>query len=319
MGADTLTAASVARRRGLTAGHGGIRVNAADARTGRIFVSPTVLSLLVLGVFPLAFLIGAAFTESSLGKPFKEFAGTANFTAVLADSDIVASLWRTGLYAIGVSAASVVLGVITAAAVHQAARSGSLVRTLLLLPLIVPPVIVGTLWKLIFNPAGGLLATLLRYVGVEAPALLSDRRFALGAVMVADVWEWTPLVFLLVFAALLAQDRSVIEAARLDGAHGWRLFRSVTWPTIAATVAAAAFIRLVLALKVFDLVFMMTSGGPGQATTTTSLLIYQAAFREFDVGRAAAITVLLAALVAALTLPVAAVSAKLRHRDGAAA
>lgn len=291
----------------------------ADTRAGRIFISPTVLALLVLGVFPLLFILAAALTESSLGKPFKEFTGTANFATVLGDGDVVASLWRTAGYSIGVTAASVVLGVLTATAVYQAARSGSLVRTLLLLPLIVPPVVVGTLWKLIFNPAGGLLATLLGFAGISIPAPLSDSRFALGAVMLADIWEWTPLVFLLVFAALLGQDHSVIEAARLDGAHGRRLFASVTWPAIAGTVAAAAFIRLVLALKVFDLIHVMTSGGPGQSTTTVSALIHQAALKEFDVGRASAITVLLALLMAALTLPLAALTASRRRREEAAA
>ena len=196
------------------------RTSRADSRAGRIFISPTVLSLLVLGVFPLLFIIAAALSESSLGKPFKEFTGTANFAAVLTDTDVVASLWRTAGYAVGVTVASVLLGVLTAAAVYQVARTGSLVRTLLLLPLIIPPVVVGTLWKLIFNPAGGLLATVLGYLGISPPAPLSDSTFALSAVMLADVWEWTPLVFLLVFAALLGQDHAVIEAARLDGAHG---------------------------------------------------------------------------------------------------
>jgi multiple sugar transport system permease protein len=213
----------------------------------------------------------------------------------------------------------VVLGVIVATAVHQSVRSGSLVRTVLLLPLIVPPVVVGTLWKLIFNPAGGLLATLLGLVGVPAPAPLSDPRFSLGALMVADVWEWTPLVFLLVFTALLGQDRAVTEAARVDGAQGWTLFRSITLPAIAGTIAAAAFIRLILALKVFDLVFMMTAGGPGQSTTTTSYLIHQVALKEFDIGRASAITLLLALLATAVTVPVAALVARLRHKEGAEA
>lgn len=137
--------------------------------------------------------------------------------------------------------------------------------------------------------------------------------------MVADVWQWTPLVFLLVFAALLGQDGAVVEAARVDGAHGWGLFRSITLPAIAGTIAAAAFIRLVLALKVFDLVFMMTAGGPGQSTSTTSYLIYQAALKEFDVGRAAAITLLLALLVTATTVPVAALAGRLRRGEEAAA
>ncbi|MET1035103.1 MAG: sugar ABC transporter permease [Arthrobacter sp.] len=297
----------------------GRTVSAAERRAGRAFVSPTVLTLLVLGAFPLLFILGAALTDSSLGKPFQEFTGGENLRTVLGDEDVVASLVRTLAYALGTTAASVALGVFVATAAHAAVKQGALVRTLLLLPLIVPPVVVGTLWKLILNPAGGLLATLLGFAGIPAPAPLSDVRFALGAVMVADVWQWTPLVFLLVFAALLGQDGSVVEAARVDGAHGWGLFRSITLPAIAGTIAAAAFIRLVLALKVFDLVFMMTAGGPGQSTSTTSYLIYQAALKEFDVGRAAAITLLLALLVTAVTVPVAALAGRLRRGEEAAA
>lgn len=280
----------------------------------RLFVGPSVLALLVLGVYPLLFIVGAAFTESSLGKPFQDFVGTETFEQVLGDADAVATLGRTLGYALSVSIASLVLGVIAALALYGAVRSGSFVRTLLLLPLITPPVIVGTLWKLIYNPGGGLLATVLGFFGAprDAIAPLSSTAWALPGVAVADVWEWTPLVALLVFTALLAQDAQTIEAARLDGAHGFRLFRHITLPAIAGVLAAAFFIRLVLAFKVFDLIFMMTSGGPGQATTTTSYLIYQAALREFDVGKAAVITLLLAVLVTVVTLPVALVARRLQ-------
>ncbi|MEE1621894.1 carbohydrate ABC transporter permease [Zafaria sp. J156] len=291
----------------------------AERRAGRLFVSPTVLTLLVLGAFPLLFILAAAFTDSSLGKPFKEFTGADNLATVLGNADVVASLSRTVGYAVGTTAASVVLGVVVATAVHQAVRSGAVVRTLLLLPLIVPPVVVGTLFKLIFNPAGGLLATVLGFVGIPAPAPLSDPGLALGAVMVADIWEWTPLVFILVFAALLGQDPSITEAARMDGAHGWKLFAAVTLPAIAGTIAAAAFIRLVLALKVFDLVYIMTAGGPGQSTTTTSYLIHQVALKEFDIGRASAITLLLAVVVTLVTLPAAGLAARLRRKEEATA
>jgi multiple sugar transport system permease protein len=262
----------------------------------------------------LLFIVGAAFTESSLGKPFQDFVGTETFEQVLGDADAVATLGRTLAYALSVSIASLVLGVIAALALYGAVRTGSFVRTLLLLPLITPPVIVGTLWKLIYNPAGGLLATVLGFFGAprDTIAPLSSTTWALPGIAVADVWEWTPLVALLVFTALLAQDAQTIEAARLDGAHGLRLFRHITLPAIAGVLAAAFFIRLVLAFKVFDLIFMMTSGGPGQATTTTSYLIYQAALREFDVGKAAVITLLLAVLVTVVTLPVALVARRLQ-------
>ncbi|GAB3146587.1 sugar ABC transporter permease [Microbacterium neimengense] len=280
----------------------------------RLFVAPSVLALIVLGVYPLLFIVDAAFTESSLGRPFQAWVGTETIEKVLADADAVATLGRTLVYALGVSAASLALGVAAALALHGAVRSGSFVRTLLLLPLITPPVIVGTLWKLVYNPGGGLLATVLGFFGAprDAIAPLSSTTWALPGIALADVWEWTPLVALLVFTALLAQDAQTLEAARLDGAHGFALFRHITLPAISGVVAAAFFIRLVLAFKVFDLVFMMTSGGPGQATTTTSYLIYQAALREFDLGKAAVITLLLAVLVTVVTLPFALAARRLQ-------
>ena len=284
-------------------------------RARRLFVAPSVLALLVLGLYPLIFIAAASVTESSLGKPFQEFVGAETFAAILADDDIVASLGRSAVYAVAVAAASLALGVVAALALHGAVRRGSLVMTLLLLPLLTPPVVVGTLWKLIYNPGGGLLAVVLGFFGLprDAIAPLSSTTWALPGVAVADVWQWTPLIALLVFTALLGQDPEIIEAAQLDGAHGWRLFRSIILPAIAGVVAAAFFIRLVLAFKVFDLVFMMTSGGPGQSTTLASYVIYQSALREFDVGRAAVVTLLLAVLVTVVTLPVVALTRKLQR------
>ncbi|MFT4235020.1 MAG: sugar ABC transporter permease [Microbacterium sp.] len=274
----------------------------------RLFVSPAILTLLVLGLYPLLFILAAAFSDSSLGRPFASWVGTDTIESVLTDGDVTASLVRTVVYAVITSIASLVLGVAAALALHGAAIRGSLVRTVLLLPLLVPPVIVGTLWKQVFAP-GGLVATI---TGTTI-APLSSTAWALPAIAAADVWEWTPLVTVLVFAALLSQDAQTTEAARLDGAHGWTLLRHITWPAISGVAASAFFIRLVLAFKVFDLVFVMTSGGPGQATTTTSYVIYQAALREFDVGRASVITVLLALIVTVITVPVAIFTRRLQR------
>jgi multiple sugar transport system permease protein len=147
----------------------------------------------------------------------------------------------------------------------------------------------------------------------EPVSVLSSPAIALAGVGLADVWEWTPLITLLVFAALLGQNPETTEAAVLDGAHGLRLFTGITLPAIAGTIAAAFLIRVVLAFKVFDLIYIMTSGGPGQATTMPSYLIYQAALQQFDVGRAATITLLLAVVVTVVTLPIVAVTRRLHH------
>lgn len=282
----------------------------ARSGTARLLTAPTVVSILVLGAYPLLFILAAAFTDSTLGKPFQEWVGTANLETVLADSDVVASFGRTVAYAVAVAVVSVVLGVAIAVALEHATRAGAVLRTLLLLPLITPPVVVGTLWKLVFNPGGGLLAAV---VPGTSPAPLSTTAWALPAIGLADVWQWTPLIVILVYAALLTQDPSVREAAALDGAHGAGLFRHITWPAIAGTVIAALFIRLVIALKVFDLVFVMTSGGPGQASTVTSYLIQQVALKEFDIGRASAITLVFAVIVTVVTLVVAVFARKARH------
>ncbi|MFE7197398.1 carbohydrate ABC transporter permease [Microbacterium oxydans] len=282
----------------------------ARSGTARLLTAPTVVSILVLGAYPLLFILAAAFTDSTLGKPFQEWVGTANLETVLADSDVVASFGRTVAYAVAVAVVSVVLGVAIAVALEHATRAGAVLRTLLLLPLITPPVVVGTLWKFVFNPGGGLLAAV---VPGTSPAPLSTTAWALPAIGLADVWQWTPLIVILVYAALLTQDPSLREAAALDGAHGAGLFRHITWPAIAGTVIAALFIRLVIALKVFDLVFVMTSGGPGQASTVTSYLIQQVALKEFDIGRASAITLVFAVIVTVVTLVVAVFARKARH------
>ncbi|RUR01730.1 carbohydrate ABC transporter permease [Labedella endophytica] len=274
-----------------------------------------MLALVVLGGYPLVFIVLAAFTESSLGRPFQEFVGTATFETVLADADVTASLVRGVVYAVLVAVASVALGVATAVALWRSVRAGAVIRTLLLLPMITPPVVVGILWKLVFNPSGGLVDTVLGAVvpGGATFSVLSDPVLAFLGVALADVWEWTPLIVLLVFAALIGQDVEIAEAAALDGAHGFRLFRSITFPAIAATVGAAFLIRLVLAFKVFDLVYILTSGGPGQSTTMPAYIIWQAALQQFDVGRAAAITLLLAVVVTLVTLPVVALTRRLHH------
>ncbi|MDQ1130897.1 carbohydrate ABC transporter permease [Microbacterium sp. SORGH_AS_0888] len=280
----------------------------------RVFVAPAVLAILVLGLYPLVFTVAAALSVSQLGAPFQRWVGLANLAEVLGDGDQVAALVRVVVFALVVAAVSTLIGTAVALALHRVA-AGGLIRTLLLLPLILAPVVVAVLFKLILTPSGGLLDTVLRLLGHHgAPvSLLADPAWAIVAVAAADVWEWTPLVTLLVLAALLGQDRGVLEAAELDGARGWALLRSIVLPSVAGSIAAAFLIRLVLAFKVFDLVAVMTAGGPGTSTSMPSYFTYQAALQQFDLGRASAITLLLAVVVTVVTLPVAALTRRLHH------
>ncbi|WP_243730360.1 carbohydrate ABC transporter permease [Nesterenkonia salmonea] len=280
----------------------------------RIFISPSVLVLLVLAAYPLVFIASAALTRSSLGNPFQEFVGAANFQTAVSSPAIRDSLALGTGYAFGVAVASTALGTVTAVALWRSLHAGAFVRTVLLLPMIVPPVVVGILFGFIFSPSGGLLHTLIRRFtpGSGTFAVLSDTTWAIFGVALADVWEWTPLVVLLVFTALLGQQPEIIEAAQLDGASGYQMFRHITLPAVAGTIIAAFMIRLILAFKVFDLVYVMTSGGPGSSTQVPAFLIWRSALQNFDVGIAATITLLLAIVVTVVTIPVFLITKRLR-------
>lgn len=266
---------------------------------------PTILVVVVLALYPLAFSVAAALNDSSLGKPFNGWVGLENVESVLGDGDVIGALIRTTIYALAVTAVSVVAGLAIAVALDRTTRGGSLLRTIFLLPLLTPAVTVAILWKVILSPSGGLLSTVLTDLGFDGSALspLSSTALALPTIALADVWEWTPLVTILLYAALQAVDWETVEAATLDGAHGRTLLLGVILPTIAGAIAAVALIRLVLAFKVFDLVAVLTAGGPGQSTTTASYLIFQRALQQFDVGQASVITLLLAVVVTLVTLP----------------
>jgi len=271
----------------------------------RVFVAPTVLVTVILGLYPLVFIIGTAVTRSSLGKPFQEFVAFDQITAAATDTSVIGALVRGVAYALVVAVASTFLGTATALALWRSALAGAASRVVLLLPLALPPVVVGVLWRLVFTPNGGLIDAVRRAVAPDsAPiAFLSDPVLAIVGIAVADIWEWAPLVTILVFAALLGIDHEVMEAASLDGAHGLRLLREIVLPAVAGTIAATFVIRLVLALKVFDLVDVMTKGGPGDASSVPAWLVWKAAIEQFDVGRGAAITLLLAVVVTLITLP----------------
>lgn len=285
-----------------------------DRAYHRAFITPSVIVLLVLAAYPLLFIVSAALTRSSLGQPFQEFVGTDNLQAALGSETVQNSLLLGAGYGIGVALASTVLGTLTAVALWRSLKSGVFIRTILLLPMIVPPVVVGVLFSFIFSPSGGLIDTLLRRFSPASGtyAILSDETWAVYGVALADVWEWTPLVVLLVFTALLGQDSQIIEAAQLDGANAFQLFRYVTLPAVAGTIVAAFLIRLILAFKVFDLVYVMTSGGPGSSTQVPAFLIWRTALQNFDVGMAATITLLLAVLVTVVTLPIFWITKRLR-------
>lgn len=266
---------------------------------------PAVLSLLVIAGYPTVVGIALAFTRSSLARPLRAFVGFDNFVAAAESVAFGGSLLRSAVFAVLGTALSVGAGV--AAAVALDARGGrfGLLGTVLLLPMVTPPVSVGVAWKLLLAPVGGAFTGLWDALGIAGFNPLGSGFGAFTTLLLIHAWQWTPLVTLLVYAALLGVPAELREAAALDGAGWSRTLFSVVGPQVAPSVLAAAILELVIAFKVFDLVVVVTSGGPGVSTTVAGFEVFRTAFRgSFEVGTAAAETLLLG-LVVGVVLAVA--------------
>jgi multiple sugar transport system permease protein len=187
------------------------------------------------------------------------------------------------------------LGLALALLLDSQIRARWLWRSLFLLPMILPPVVVGVIWRLIYNPNFGVLNGALQLFGVDTTQLtwLADPSVALLSIILVDVWEWTPFVFLILLAGLQAIPEEPYEAARMDGSSGWQTFRHITLPLLRPAILVAVLLRTMDLLRIFDQVFILTQGGPGGVTETISLYIYKTAFRFFDFGYAAAMSLAL--------------------------
>lgn len=282
-----------------------------------LWIAPIAISLLITTLYPLIFLLSLALSKSSLGKPFKAFSGLKNFTLAFSDPQFLTSVAKTVVYAFLSSGVQLALGLAVALLFHKLLKKSRILVSLLLLPLITPPVMVGVAWKLILAPAGGLLNGFLLKWGLIAQPLsfLGDPALGWVSIFVADLWQWTPFVAILSFAALASLPEGVEEAAVMDGTNAWQRFRHITLPLIAAPLASIYLIKLIFSFKLFDLVYTLTYGGPGFATTTTGFSIYRLAMQQFEVGQAAAQTLIFATLIGLLTLPVVRLHRKLEQKE----
>ncbi len=260
--------------------------------SARTWWLPAVAVLGLLSVYPLVFAV-----EVSLRTP----AGysLANFARLVADRLFLISLGQTLVYTAGALAVEFTLGFALALLVNREFRGQRILRSVLLIPMLLPPVVVAVIWRLILNPEFGVLNGALRSWGIDTSRLTwaAAENTAMLSVILVDVWQWTPFLFLLLLAGLQGLPVEPFEAARVDGASRWQVFRRLTVPMLRPVIAIAVLLRLMDLLRVFDQIFILTQGGPGFATETVTLYIYRTAFRFYNFGYAAAMSfVLLAAI-----------------------
>ena len=251
------------------------------------WVTPTVVLLLALTIYPLVYSVKVSLTGPAGFS-------LANYTRLVQDQLFLQALAQTLLYTVVALAIEFVLGLALALLIDSLGRGRALFRAGLLAPMLLPPVVVAVIWRLIYNPQFGALNGTLGIFGIHTSALTwtSGEGGALASVILVDVWEWTPFLFLLLSAGLQTLPQEPLEAARMDGASPWQVVRDIVLPLLKPVMTLAILLRTMDLLRIFDQIFILTQGGPGFATETVSLYIYRTAFRFFNFGYAAAMSFL---------------------------
>ncbi|AVH59430.1 MULTISPECIES: carbohydrate ABC transporter permease [Streptomyces] len=251
---------------------------------------PALIFMIVVTQLPfVATLVISFFDWNSLYPDARHFAGFANYADVLTDPDLRRSVWTTVVLTVAVVLASLVLGLVLALLLNRTFRGRGIVRTLLIAPFLVVPVAAALLWKhVLYNPEYGLLNGLLQYVGGPQPDWISNT--PLLAVEASLVWQWTPFMMLILLAGLQSRDPQQIEAARVDGASDWQIFRHLTLPHLRRYLELGALLGSIYIVQNFDAVFTLTSGGLG--TANLPYTVYQSFYQAHENGLASAAGVL---------------------------
>ena len=266
------------------------------------WLAPLIAMLTVFTIYPLIYNVWLSFHEYAPFKRRLVYVGWDNWVLLMADERFWESLIVTFTYFIVVLTVELVLGMLLALLLDSDEPGFGLLRALLTLTLVVPPAIVGMMFLLIQDPEFGVLSYLLEAVGIidSTTPILATASTALAGVMLADIWQWTPFMVLIFLAGLRSLPPEPYEAAMLDGASAVQVFRRITLPLMSKVIAVAVLIRGIDLFRMFDYVFVMTSGGPGTATYTVSLYAWQQTFSFIKWGYGATISLVTLALVLAI-------------------
>ncbi len=259
-----------------------------------LLVAPTLLMFVVFALLPSITAILYAFSHIRLarGGMQRTFIGFDNFVRAFEDPLVRQSAVITLRWATVVTVVEILLGLGLALLLAHGVRGRGVFTSLLIIPIIMPPVSVAVAWFFMYEPNFGVFNYLLGLIGIDPVLWLSDVDIALYAMMAVDIWQATPFVFLLLYAALLSLPRDLHEAAAIDGAGRWHVFRTVTLPLLAPVLLVVLLLRLIDAARIFDKIFVMTRGGPGSSSYTMTLTIYIEGFTKFDFGYASALSFL---------------------------
>jgi multiple sugar transport system permease protein len=267
-------------------------------RLGLRLLLPVFGVVFVIATIPFILAVVRAVTSDS-----GAFIGIDNFSRALGNPQLVESLKQTAIYGMVVLPTEILVGLGIALLVHRTVRSQALraiIYVAAMIPIVIPQVAMGVVFRLLYIPDYGLVNALLGQTGHDQILWLSNPPLAIFAVASVDIWQWTPFVYLVMFAGLQTVPPESVEAAQLEGAGSWAQFRQIELPYLRPLLLLVIFFRLADVLRVFDHVYVLTGGGPGRTTEFLSLYLYRIAFRFFDLGQASALAVIVMAFMIAL-------------------
>ncbi len=268
-----------------------------EERFGWLLAGPSVLLLLAATTVPLAALVAMSTWRLDLTTPFRNrFVGLDNYGRMLADARFLEAVWVTAVYTVTTVLLQVAVGLALALAFFRLVRRMGVLRVAVLLPMILAPIVVGLSWKtLMLSQLYGLVDYAAVLVGFGSTPWLTDARWALVSVVVIHTWQWTPFAFLVFLASLYALPVEPFEAAMIDRANAWQIFRYLTLPMLRPAIFIVVVLRTMIALRAFEGIYATTGGGPGTATEILNLYAYRVSFNSLSLGYGAALgTVLLA-------------------------
>ncbi|WP_139973334.1 MULTISPECIES: carbohydrate ABC transporter permease [Brucella/Ochrobactrum group] len=275
--------------------------------TGRLrpsywpFVLPALITVGAVIVFPWVFTLWMSANQWQLGGE-QSFVGFDNYLRLAADMRFWESMWHTVVYTVLSVVAPMILGTIAALVFDSKLPMRGLLRGIFVMPMMATPVAVALVWTMMYHPQLGVLNYLLSLVGIPPQEWIFNQSTVIPSLVVVETWQWTPLVMLIVLGGLASMPRDPFESAEIDGANGWQKFRYITLPMILPFIMVAVIIRSIDALKSFDIIYAMTQGGPGTASETINIYLYNVAFSYYDIGYGSAIAVVFFIVIIAMSM-----------------
>lgn len=278
------------------------------------FVIPALVAIAAVIVFPWVFTLWMSVNQWTLGQS-QSFVGFDNYVRLATDTRLWEALGHTVSYTALSVIAPLVLGTLAALIFDANFPLRGFLRGIFVMPMMATPVAIALVWTMMFHPQLGVLNYLLSLIGIGPQEWIYDQFTVIPSLVLVETWQWTPLVMLIVLGGLASVPREPYESAEIDGANAWQKFRYLTLPMIAPFLIIAAMIRSIDAVKSFDIIYAMTQGGPGTASETINIYLYNTAFSYYDIGYGSAMAVVFFILIVALSFALLMVRQRTRLAD----